>query len=75
MRQTCFFPGVETFSALLVVIPQEQQGALETAMLAAIAEDPYDKSIVEKTGAFASRMREEASRYNILYNLTFSLRY
>lgn len=36
---------------------------METAMLAAIAEDPYDKSIVEKTGAFASRMREEASRY------------
>ena len=53
----------KTFSALLVVIPQEQQGALETAMLAAIAEDPYDKSIVEKTGAFASQMCEEALRY------------
>lgn len=51
----------KTISALLVVIPHEQQGALETAMLAAIAEDPYDKSIVEKTGVFASRMREEAS--------------
>lgn len=36
---------------------------METAMLAAIAEDPYDKSIVEKIGAFASQMREEASRY------------
>lgn len=56
--------GMEkSFSTLLVDIPHEQQGALETAMLAAIAEDPYDKSIVEKTGAFASRMREEASRY------------
>ena len=56
--------GMEkSFSTLLVVIPHEQQGALETAMLAAIAEDPYDKSIVEKTGAFASQMRKEASRY------------
>lgn len=56
--------GMEkAFSALLVVIPQEQTGALETAMLAAIAEDPYDKNIVEKTGAFASQMRQEASRY------------
>lgn len=66
-QQDCSYTnefGMEkTFLALLVVIPQEQQGALETAMLAAIAEDPYDKRIVEKTGAFASRMREEASRY------------
>lgn len=54
----------KTISALLVVIPHEQQGALETAMLAAIAEDPYDKSIVEKTGVFASRMREEASHWD-----------
>lgn len=62
-RYTNEFGMEKSFSALLVVIPQEQEGALETAMLAAIAEDPYDKSIVEQTGAFAAQMRQEASRY------------
>ena len=53
----------KTFSTLLVIIPNEQQGALETAMLRAIAEDTYDKNIVEKAGVFANQMRVEANRY------------
>lgn len=48
---------------LLLVIPNEYQGALETVMLEAIAEDPYDKHIVERTGAFAEKMRIEAGKY------------
>ena len=32
-------------------------------MLKAIAEDTYDKNIVEKTGAVANQMRVEADRY------------
>lgn len=48
---------------LLVIIPKEHQGALETAMLEAISEDEYDRNIVEKTGSFANQMRTEASRY------------
>ncbi len=48
---------------LLVVIPTERQGALETVMLSAIAENDYDKNIVAKAGIFADQMRVEASRY------------
>lgn len=50
-------------STLLVVIPTEHQGALETAMLDAISEDEYDRNIVVKTGDFAKKMRAEASKY------------
>ena len=50
-------------SVLLVVIPTEHQGALETAMLDAISEDEYDRNIVVKTGDFAKKMRAEASKY------------
>ena len=48
---------------LLVVIPTEHQGALEAVMLEAVSEDPYDQRIVDAAGAFAERMRTEASRY------------
>lgn len=54
---------VKTFSTLLVIIPNQQQGALETTMLRAIAEDTYDKNIVEKAGEFAKQMSVEANRY------------
>ena len=50
-------------SILLTAIPKEHQGALETVMLEAISEDPYDKNIVDCTGDFAARMRTEAGRY------------
>ena len=53
----------KTFYALLVVVPNEQQGALETALLDAISENEYDKKIVEETGTFADRMRIMASQY------------
>lgn len=53
----------KSFAALLVVIPNEHQGALETAMLEAIAENAYDRNIVEKTGVFADQMRTEAAQY------------
>ena len=47
----------------MVVVPNEQQGALETALLDAISENEYDKKIVEETGTFADRMRIMASQY------------
>ena len=56
--------GIEqNIDALLLVIPAEQQGALETVMLSAIAEDPYDRNIVEKCVSFVSDMRSHADRY------------
>ena len=48
---------------LLVVIPIEHQGALETMLLEAIAEDPYDAHIVDLVDEFVKRMRVEASKY------------
>lgn len=56
--------GIEhSIDSLLLVIPNEQQGALETVMLSAISEDPYDKNIVEKCTAFVEEIRSEANRY------------
>lgn len=48
---------------LLLIVPAEHQGALETVMLEAISEDSYDKNIVDKVQAFIYDMRIEASRY------------
>lgn len=54
-------PG--TVEVLLLVIPKEQAGALETMMLEAISEDPYDKTIVENVYSFVQQMRTCADRY------------
>lgn len=48
---------------LLVVIPKESQGALETVMLEAIAEDLYDRNIIEKVDDFMQQMSKEAEKY------------
>lgn len=48
---------------LLVIVPKEHLGALETVLLDAISEEPYDKNIVEKATAFVKQMRVEASKY------------
>ncbi len=53
----------QIIEGLLVVIPTEHEGALETLMLDSISEDPYDAAIVEKAGAFVSDMKTVASRY------------
>ena len=52
-----------SFELLLIIIPNEHQGALETVMLDAISEDPYDKNIVDKADIFVKEMRTEASKY------------
>ena len=49
--------------AILVVVPMEHQGALETIMLDSISEDPYDAKIVAKAKSFVKEMRGIASRY------------
>jgi hypothetical protein len=53
----------KSVSSLLIVIPTEHQGALETLMLEAIAEDPYDAAIVKDAGDFVDKMQKSASRY------------
>jgi hypothetical protein len=52
-----------SISCLLLTIPQEHQGALETLLLDSISEDPYDAAIVSKAGEFVKEMQESASRY------------
>jgi len=53
----------KTVSSLLIAIPMEHQGALETLMLEAISEDSYDAEIVKSAGEFVDRMQKSASRY------------
>lgn len=48
---------------LLQVIPAEQQGALETVLLQAISENPYDKNIVDICGEFVDSIQPQAARY------------
>ncbi|MCR4653738.1 MAG: hypothetical protein K5744_08625 [Eubacterium sp.] len=53
----------QMIEGLLVVIPTEHEGALETLMLDSIAEDPYNSVIVDKAGAFVEDMKKVASKY------------
>lgn len=48
---------------LLLIIPGDQEGALESLLLDVISEDPYDKNIVEKSKVFVDGLASEASRY------------
>lgn len=57
------FNQTKSIEMLLVIIPVMHQGALETVLLDAISEDPYDANIVELVTEFTARMRVEASRY------------
>lgn len=56
--------GIEkALDFLLVIVPTEHQGALETMMLDAISENEYDRNIVKRAGEFLNHMRSEASKY------------
>lgn len=57
------FEMKQQLESLLLVIPKHQQGALETVMLSAISEDPYDKRIVDQCEAFVESIRPEAAKY------------
>ena len=48
---------------LLLIIPRDREGALESLLLDAISENPYDKNIVEKSRVFVDGIAPEASRY------------
>ena len=48
---------------LLLVIPEECQGALETVLLQAISENPYDEIIVDECGEFVRNIRPQAAKY------------
>ena len=62
----CFEDGFglgHTLSFLLLIIPNDSEGALETVLMNAIMEDQYDKVIVEKSQAFVKEIKPDAMRY------------
>ena len=54
---------------LLLVIPHENEGAMETLLLDAISEDAYDKVIVEKSKEFVDEVEPYASKYITKFRL------
>lgn len=48
---------------LLTVIPEENEGALETVLMEALAKDDYDANIIHKSGEFIFGLESEADRY------------
>ena len=52
-----------TIDCLLVVIPDDCEGALETVLLNAISENPYDKNIVDRCRNFVKDIKPEAEKY------------
>lgn len=49
--------------ALLLIIPDQQAGALETLLLDAISEDPYDREIVSRSIRFVEDIAPCAQKY------------
>lgn len=54
---------VQRLDFLLLIIPREREGALESLLLDAISEDDYDKNIVDKSKLFVDMIAPEAGRY------------
>ena len=48
---------------LLVVIPKENHGALETVLMDALSNDAYDANIIKKSKQFISDIQPDADRY------------
>lgn len=48
---------------LLIVIPEDKEGALETLLLEAISEKEYDKTIVKRSIAFVDEIQPVATEY------------
>ena len=57
------FAEEKKLQVLLKIIPEKYEGALETVMLDAIAEDPYDNEIVNRCKAFIDEIRPFAEKY------------
>ena len=57
------FGKESTLELLLIIIPMDKQGALETVLLDAISEDAYNKVIVDKCMTFVDEIRPMAERY------------
>ena len=52
-----------TIEFLLLVIPKENTGALETVLMEALSNDKYDANIIQKCGQFVTDIKSDAERY------------
>lgn len=52
-----------TIEFLLLVIPKENTGALETVLMEALSYDEYDANIIEKCDQFVTSIKLDADRY------------
>ena len=57
------FNKINSIEILGLVVPQEQEGALETALLNALSQNPYNKNIVDKCKDFVDEIKPEADIY------------
>ncbi len=57
------FGKLAVIDTLIIIIPADKTGALETVLLNAIAENEYDRLIVEKSIAFIDENRSNVSKY------------
>ena len=48
---------------LLLVIPKENTGALETVLMEALSQDEYDANIIKQSGQFVTELKPSAERY------------
>lgn len=58
-----YFSVERELEAIIIVIPKDKEGALETVLLDSIALDEYDRNIVKAAGSFVEEIRSDAARY------------
>ena len=51
-----------TISALVLVVPHNQQGALENLLLSALSEDKYNGNLISKSKEFVEKISPEATK-------------
>lgn len=48
---------------LLLIVPNQEEGALETVLLNSISDDIYDKKIVDNVNGFVEEIKDDADKY------------
>ncbi len=57
------FGKERTIDVLGLIVPNDQEGALENVLLSAISENVYDKNIVDKSTNFVEEIKDQANKY------------
>lgn len=62
-QYTDLFGMKQKIEVLSIVVPKDDEGALEHVLLKSISEKEYDKNIVEKSGEFIENLQPHAREY------------